>query len=241
MSNRPSRVLLAYRAAHSEEDQKRMEPYRDWDRERERIDHMEVHNYYPGYGDETESRFRDRRGREHYDNGRYALRSEREYRVITDTYEPYDRYDDYDEYRPVVGFTGDPMPQRMRYITPMPRNEMTSMQGSMERGHGVQSGPAKLTRQKAEEWVRSMQCADGSRGEHWTYEQTTSVMRSQGYNHDPVEWYAVMNMLYSDHCMSARKYGLDIPEYYACLANEWLSDPDAAENKLAMYRAYVTR
>lgn len=237
MNRRPNRVMLAYRAAHSEEDQKRLDPYR----ERERIERMEVNNYYGS--EPVYDRFRDSNGREHYDNGRYAPRSAREYTVITDGYsEPImnayspDRRGNIrymDDYRPVMGFAGS---ESMRYISPMPMDEMASRPGSMERGYSsVQTGPQKLTRQMAEEWVRGMQNADGTHGEHWTLEQTGSVMRSLSMQHDPVEWYVAMNMARSDYYPVAKKYGVDRDDFYACMADAWLTDPDAVPDKLARY------
>ena len=39
----------------------------------------------------------------------------------------------------------------------------------------------RLSREEAHEWVRRMEHEDGTKGEHWTCEQTTQVMRNKGY------------------------------------------------------------
>ena len=47
-----------------------------------------------------------------------------------------------------------------------------------------------------------------------------------------------MNMMYSDYCKVAKKYGVDRPEYYADLAKAFLRDKDfdgKPEEKLYIY------
>ena len=44
-----------------------------------------------------------------------------------------------------------------------------------------------------------------------------------------------MNMMYSDYCGVARKYGIDNPEFYAHMSKAFLNDKDAGPGKLAKY------
>ena len=51
-----------------------------------------------------------------------------------------------------------------------------------------------LTLLHAKEWATHM-----NPPARWTMDQTTAVMRQQGYNHKPCKFYAVMNALASDY------------------------------------------
>jgi hypothetical protein len=88
----------------------------------------------------------------------------------------------------------------------------------------------EFTMEDAEKWVHGMHP-----GFKWTMEQTTAVMRQKGYHHKPCEFWAVMNSLYSDYGQTMKKYNADLPEIWADLANDWLDDADAVENKVGVY------
>lgn len=174
-----------------------------------------------------ESRFRDRRGREHYDNGRFA---------------------------PMRGMMEDE-PQNYPYFPPyMPRQEErmigfgydTMKQGGMSEGGQMQKGmsegkPMDLDQMSAEQWARSMEKEDGSKGPKWTKEQVKPYMAQVGYNGPEHKFWAVMNAMYSDYCKIAKKYGHDRPEYYADLAKAWLEDKDANPEKAGLYYKYIVK
>lgn len=69
----------------------------------------------------------------------------------------------------------------------------------------------------------------------WTMEQTTAVMYQYGYHHKPCVFYAVMNMLFSDYGRTVIKHGMDTPEFWAALANDFIDDPDAEDMKVGRY------
>lgn len=75
---------------------------------------------------------------------------------------------------------------------------------------------------------------DGTKGEHWTVEQTEDVAKSNGVsfkNFNKYDWCYVMNMLYSDY------YG-SVPNdtsTYLKMANKFLNDKDAKEGKALHY------
>lgn len=55
--------------------------------------------------------------------------------------------------------------------------------------------------------VEGMENEDGTKGPHWTVEETTSVANQMGINlksekHNKWDWYVAMNMIYSDYYKS---------------------------------------
>ena len=100
-------------------------------------------------------------------------------------------------------------------------------------GHEAHRG--RLSREEAHEWVRRMEHEDGTKGEHWTCEQTTQVMRNKGYEFEPAEWYAIMNAMHADYFKVAKKFNVNNTEFYADLAEAFLCDKDAADDKLIRY------
>ena len=103
---------------------------------------------------------------------------------------------------------------------------------------------AEFDRETAIQWAKHMQNADGSTGPHWTMEQTSAVADASGIPHDIPRWAwgVTMNMMYSDYYDVARKFGVNVPEFYAELARAFLMDKDGPgpEEKLcAYYRCIV--
>lgn len=87
-----------------------------------------------------------------------------------------------------------------------------------------------LSEDMARYWVSHMKNKDGTIGEHWTCEQTSSY--NNGY--DKNDFYAVMNMMYSDYYSA--KFDTST---YANLAKDWLGDPDVGEGKTLKYYLYI--
>lgn len=92
---------------------------------------------------------------------------------------------------------------------------------------------------KAKEWVRGMRNGDGSTGEHFRAEQIEPLRTAHCPQCDKVEFWAAMNMMYSDYCEVAKKMNVDKPEFYAHMAKAFLMDEDAGEEKLAKYMKYI--
>lgn len=86
----------------------------------------------------------------------------------------------------------------------------------------------------ATKWVSKMKNKDGSCGAHWTIDQTTQVAKDRSISYDKWDWYAVLNMVYSDY-FNAR---YDINTYVE-LAKDWLKDEDIGAGKLLDYYYYV--
>ena len=230
---------------------------------------------------EAESRFRDRSGRWHYDNGRFAPRSETNIGIEGRFRDDHDwqRRGDY-----APGMTEDPYMDRMdrapdmayrpylppvyetdmRYDSPARqigfmahdgemggdyrsdaeyhhRNEMDRTGSSVINGHASGGEAPQLTKEKAEQWVRSMQNANGTRGQNWNMEQAKHIMTRYGYQCDPLEFYVALNMMKSDYSKAAAQLGMDKEEFYAAMAKAFLMDEDAHKDKLARYWQYVVK
>lgn len=215
-----------------------------------------------------ESRFRDRQGREHYAPMRSGVerggrfRDGRDYERFTARYPVTDWYDESwswpmegryvdrsgprlwrEESRP-IGFDAARGWQRqprsdMGYHD---RDEMEYRTAHRMGGYaGAVSRPEPLTRERAERWVKSMTNEAGTPGQHWTFDQAKQLMTRHGLQDDPVEFYAALNMMYSDYSKAAQKLGVDKDDFYALMAHAFLDDPDAPGDKLARYCEYIAQ
>ena len=114
------------------------------------------------------------------------------------------------------------------------RNNLHMIRGGA--GHS-----AHLDKQTAEKWMESLHNEDGTKGPHWTMEQTNQVLNKKGFALDPVEFWAIMNAVYSDYAAVAKKYNVNNVDYYADLAKAWLTDADAVPNKPWVYCHYIAK
>lgn len=87
-----------------------------------------------------------------------------------------------------------------------------------------------LSKELAYKWVSKMENKDGTIGGHWTYEQTSQYAGT----YDKNDWYAVMNMMYSDHYNSR----FDVATYVD-LAKDWFTDKDVEDGKTLNYYLHV--
>ena len=83
-------------------------------------------------------------------------------------------------------------------------------------------------------------CSNGSVGGHWSLMQTNTYADNIGVRFEhitPKEWNVTMNMMYSDYCRVANKYGSGMSDFYAYMAKAFLFDKDAPspKEKLAAY------
>lgn len=77
-------------------------------------------------------------------------------------------------------------------------------------------------------------------GEHFNM-QTAQQHRAICPECDPMEWYVAMNAMYSDHCETAKKMGMDKAEFYAHMAKDFLMDKDAKPHKLRRYMEHIAK
>lgn len=277
--NRSTRMLLMNSGKDKDKERRRRMgvTYEDWVPK----DHWGPYMppYYDGGEMEPEGAFYDRRGRRHYDSGRYAPMSaygepegRRRYRRYSDgrfaprsdymPMEPWSEGDDgprmerggyrssrrdggarsYDGSSPrMIGFGRDWGNEDRRSDATLPQyREMDYMSGRRDQtGMAYSDQLPRFDKRMAMEWTAGMVNADGTKGPHWTLEQTTDAMKKHGVDCDPVEWFAVMNSLYSDYCEALKKNNASTMETYVCLAKAWLDDDDAIENKAAAYFTYI--
>lgn len=88
----------------------------------------------------------------------------------------------------------------------------------------------------ARKWVENM---DG--GEHFKPEQAEQLRAAHCPDCGKWEWYTAMNAMYSDYCETAKKMGVDKPEFYAGMARDFLKDKDAKTHKLRRYMEHIAR
>ena len=203
---------------------------------------------------ETESRFRDRRGREHYDNGRYAPRNtygDNEAvsepigmigfdRDITSRGYPtsdYRKDEDHDTVRRMEMGGG----YQSHYDYPHGDDEMSHKTSHKMGGHASGS-ESEFTPEIAREWVKKMHREDGGIGEKWSLEEVKALMRQKGIEADPYKVWVAMNAEYADKCKVNQKYGLSSKDYYLDVAvASWLMDKDAVKDKLGAYYEYIVK
>ena len=82
--------------------------------------------------------------------------------------------------------------------------------------------------------LKDMSNEDGSKGKHWSLEQTNNVAKQLGleFNHfNQYDWCYTMNMIYSDYYGSVPNDNV----VYANMAIKFLEDKDAPEGKAFRY------
>lgn len=89
-----------------------------------------------------------------------------------------------------------------------------------------------LSEKLAHKWVDELENKDGTKGGHWTIEQTNQY--ADGNN--KFDWYVAMNVMYSDFYNP--KFDTNT---YVELAKDFIHDKDASECKLIKYYMFVVR
>lgn len=117
--------------------------------------------------------------------------------------------------------------------------------------NGVRYAPAipteipddHLTREEAEKWVSRMQAHDGHKGGRWTLGEVRQYAHSMGVTSedDIIDYYALLNAMYTDYSAVAKKYGVDRSEFYFDMAKAFLHDDDAVPDKLRVYMEHIAK
>lgn len=208
------------------------------------------------YPDAGEARFRDRHGRERYDDGRFAPRNYQG--ENSGKYSPYypgpvspysqERKRTRREQDPMnkIGFSvaGEmeriPEESHQREYPGQPDiDDMSYRRGNSMGGYASGREGSPVTQEEAQRWADAMENEDGTKGAHWSMEQTRQVQAQQGIDCDPAEFFLAMNMMYSDYVKVARKLGVNKVDFYAWMAKAFLEDKDAGPDKLKRYFEYV--
>lgn len=204
------------------------------------------------YNQEPDSRFRDRRGRERYDDGRFAPRNEYDpprsngdepemnrYPMtphIPPLYE-YQRRGEWEDRRPrnampVSGFGSEP---RSHY------GQEKGHEMEMARGQDQSWELEPLDEESAKKCLAQLKNEDGTTGPHWTLEQVKQVMAQKMLPGNPVEMWVAMNLMWSDYFNVGKKFNVNNTEFYIEMAKAFLHDKDGGDMKLEKYLEYVVK
>ena len=96
-----------------------------------------------------------------------------------------------------------------------------------------------LNEMQVKKWLKEMQNEDGTTGGHFGRDSAEALRRAHCPGCDELEFYAAINMIYSDSCKVARQMSVDRPEFYAHMAKAFLEDKDAGDGKLLKYMRHV--
>ena len=101
-----------------------------------------------------------------------------------------------------------------------------------------------LTHEQAAKWVGSMKSDDPASpyGGKWTMEQIMPVATKYGVPTEGerfLELWAVMNAMYSDYYLVAKKHNVLTPDFFADLAMAFINDKDAVKNKVEAYYEHI--
>ena len=103
----------------------------------------------------------------------------------------------------------------------------------------------KLSKKEMKEWEEDLVNDDGSKGAHFDKEMIDQKSMQMGI--DPKEFgegvlCMTVNMLYSDYCGIAKKFGVDRIEFYIEMAKAFLKDKDFdgdGAEKLYLYYTFI--
>lgn len=104
----------------------------------------------------------------------------------------------------------------------------------------------EITKEKAIKWVESMENEDPAHphGARWTMEEVKPLAAKHGIKENTtefVEFWATMNMLYSDYYNVFKEYNLTTGDAFAKMAKAFLHDKDAMDHKLGRYYCSVVK
>lgn len=125
------------------------------------------------------------------------------------------------------------------------RGRRRNSRGQYMSDRGDYGDDMRLSKEDMKEWEKKLVNDDGSHGAHFDKEQIDQVARSIGI--DPKEFgdgvlCMATQMMYSDYCGVAKKFGVDRLEYYIELAKAFLKDKDFdgdGAEKLFLYYTFI--
>lgn len=110
--------------------------------------------------------------------------------------------------------------------------------------HEAMYGP-HFNEEHALKAVSKMENEDGSHGEHWSLEETTTIANQYGVNlksekFNKCDWYVALNMVRSDYYRAVvTMTNSDHIKHFVELAKAWLNDKDIEEGKMWYYYCYI--
>lgn len=102
-----------------------------------------------------------------------------------------------------------------------------------------------MDRQSMEKWVEHMRDDKDKPVKPWSVEEVKPIAARFGYPTFGEKFdvfFTAIHMMKSDYCAVAEEFDVNVPAFYAALADAWLKDPDAAlqnREKLEAYHKYI--
>lgn len=99
---------------------------------------------------------------------------------------------------------------------------------------------ARLSQEDAERWCSEMKNEDPAKpkGAKWTPDQVKPIATKYGVQPESDrfwELWAIINAMYSDYYVVAKKYNVLSIDYFADLAMAFINDKDSVKNKASVY------
>ena len=111
------------------------------------------------------------------------------------------------------------------------------------KAYEAEHGP-HFNEEHARKAVSKMENEDGTRGPHWSIEETTTLANqygiSLGNRFNRYDWFVALNMVYSDYYkVIIRMTNSNSTKHFVELAKAWINDKDIDEGKMWYYYIYV--
>lgn len=111
------------------------------------------------------------------------------------------------------------------------------------KAYEMKHGP-HFNEEYAHEAVSKMENEDGSRGPHWSLEETTAFANQHGVSlgnkFNRYDWYVALNMIYSDYYkVIVNITNSNNTKHFVEFAKAWLADKDVEEGKMWYYYIYI--
>lgn len=111
------------------------------------------------------------------------------------------------------------------------------------KAYEAEHGP-HFNEEHARKAVSKMENEDGTRGPHWSIEETTTLANqygiSLGNRFNRYDWFVALNMVYSDYYkVIINITNSNSTKHFVELAKAWINDKDIDEGKMWYYYIYV--
>lgn len=111
------------------------------------------------------------------------------------------------------------------------------------KAYEAEHGP-HFNEEHARKAVSKMENEDGTRGPHWSVEETTALASQYGINlgsrFNRYDWFVALNMVYSDYYkVIINITNSNSTKHFVELAKAWINDKDIDEGKMWYYYIYV--
>jgi hypothetical protein len=107
------------------------------------------------------------------------------------------------------------------------------------KAYEAEHGP-HFNEEHARKAVSKMENEDGTRGPHWSIEETTALASQYGINlgsrFNRYDWFVALNMVYSDYYkVIISMTNSNSTKHFVELAKAWINDKDIDEGKIMLF------